>query len=52
LPGGKEWRQRHPQQAHQWATPNSHYKVDMDTLEDIQALQTKYGVELTWDTPI
>ena len=52
LPGGKEWRQRHPQQAHQWATPNSHYKVDMDTLEDIQALETKYGVELTWDTPI
>ena len=52
LPGGKEWRQHNPQQAHQWATPNPHYKVDMDTLEDIQALQTKYGVELTWDTPI
>jgi molybdenum cofactor cytidylyltransferase len=52
LPGGKEWRQHHPQQVQQWATPNPHYKVDMDTLEDIQTLRTKYGVELTWDTPI
>ena len=52
LPGGKEWRQHHPQQVQQWATSNPHYKVDMDTLEDIQALRTKYGVELTWDTPI
>jgi CTP:molybdopterin cytidylyltransferase MocA len=52
LPGGKEWRQRNPQHAHQWATPNPHYKVDMDTPQDIEALQTKYGVALTWDTPI
>ena len=52
LPGGKEWRQHHPQQVQQWETSNPHYKVDMDTLEDIQALRTKYGVELTWDTPI
>ena len=52
LPGGKEWRQRHPQQVHQWTTSNPHYKVDMDTPEDIAALQTRYGVALTWDTPI
>jgi len=52
LPGGKEWRQHNPQQSQQWATPNPHYKIDMDTLEDIQNLRTKYGVELTWDTPI
>jgi CTP:molybdopterin cytidylyltransferase MocA len=52
LPGGKEWRQLNPQQVHQWATPNPHYKVDMDTPQDIAVLQTKYGVALTWDTPI
>ncbi len=52
LPGGKEWRQLNPQQVHQWATPNPHYKVDMDTPQDIAALHTKYGVTLTWDTPI
>ena len=52
LPGGKEWRQLNPQQVHQWTTSNPHYKVDMDTPEDIAALQTKYGVALTWDTPI
>lgn len=52
LPGGKEWRQLNPQQVHQWTTSNPHYKVDMDTPEDIAALQTKYGVALTWGTPI
>jgi CTP:molybdopterin cytidylyltransferase MocA len=52
LPGGKEWRQLNPQQVHQWSTPNPHYKVDMDTPQDIAALQTKYGVALNWDTPI
>ena len=52
LPGGKEWRQRHPQQAHQWATHNPHYKVDMDTPQDIEALKTKYDIDLTWDAPI
>ena len=52
LPGGKEWRQLNPQKVHQWTTPNPHYKVDMDTPQDIAALQTKYGVALTWDTPI
>jgi len=52
LPGGKEWRQLNPQQVHQWSTPNPHYKVDMDTPQDIATLQTKYGVALTWDTPI
>jgi hypothetical protein len=52
LPGGKEWRQLNPQQVQQWATPNPHYKVDMDTPQDIAALQTKYGIALTWDTPI
>jgi molybdenum cofactor cytidylyltransferase len=52
LPGGKEWRQLNPQQVHQWPTSNPHYKVDMDTPEDIAALQTNYGVALTWDAPI
>lgn len=52
LPGGKEWRQLNPQKVHQWTTSNLHYKVDMDTPEDIAALQTKYGVALTWGTPI
>ena len=52
LPGGKEWRQLNPQKVHQWTTSNPHYKVDMDTPEDIVALQTKYGVALTWGTPI
>ena len=49
LPGGKEWRQRNPSQFHPWPTPNVHYFVDMDTPEDLAALQAQHGIQLAWD---
>jgi len=48
LPGGKEWRQRNPAQFHPWPTSNVHYRIDMDTPEDLVALQTQYGIQLVW----
>ena len=48
LPGGKEWRKLHPQQCCPWPSLNPHYKVDMDTPEDIEALRATYGIDLTW----
>ena len=50
LPGGKEWRKLYPQLCHPWPTRNPHYKVDMDSPEDIEALRAKYGIDLTWGT--
>lgn len=47
-PGGKEWRQRNPAQCHPWPTPNLHYRIDMDTPEDIAALETQHGIQLVW----
>lgn len=49
LPGGKEWRQSHPQSFHPWPTANAHYRVDMDTPEDLAALQAQHGIQLAWD---
>jgi len=49
LPGGKEWRQQNAAHFHAWPTPNLHYRIDMDTPEDLAALQTQYGIQLHWD---
>jgi molybdenum cofactor cytidylyltransferase len=49
LPGGKEWRQSHPQSFHPWPTANAHYRIDMDTPEDLAALQAQHGIQLVWD---
>jgi len=51
LPGGKEWRQMHPELCHRWRTNNPHYRVDMDTPEDIASLRAKYGIVLSWGSP-
>ena len=48
LPGGKEWRQRNPAQFHPWTTTNVHYRVDMDTPDDLATLQRQYGIQLVW----
>jgi molybdenum cofactor cytidylyltransferase len=49
LPGGKEWRQRHPERCHPWPSTNMHYRIDMDTPEDMVALEDQYGIQLVWD---
>jgi molybdenum cofactor cytidylyltransferase len=48
LPGGKEWRQSNPEHVYPWPTPNVHYRTDMDTPEDLAALQAQYGIQLVW----
>ena len=48
LPGGKDWRQRNPAQFHPWTTANVHYRVDMDTPDDLATLQRQYGIQLVW----
>lgn len=49
LSGGKDWRLQNPQHFFAWPTPNAHYGIDLDTPEDVAALQTKYGIQLQWD---
>ena len=31
-----------------WPSTNTHYRIDMDTPEDIAKLSEEYGIELTW----
>jgi CTP:molybdopterin cytidylyltransferase MocA len=48
LPGGKEWRRQNPEHFMAWPTDNSHYSVDMDSPEDIDALYARLGIQLVW----
>lgn len=46
--GGRQWQQAHPAQVHRWATPNAHYRIDLDSPEDIRAFTLRTGLELLW----
>lgn len=46
--GGRQWQQAHPSKVHRWATPNGHYRIDLDSPEDIRAFTLRTGRELLW----
>ncbi|MCX7265646.1 MAG: nucleotidyltransferase family protein [Betaproteobacteria bacterium] len=47
--GGKQWQQAHPTSVYQWATANTHYRIDVDSPADIDALAATSGLRLQWD---
>lgn len=46
--GCRQWQKAKPEQVHHWVTTNSHYRTDVDTLEDIEALAQRTGLKLLW----
>ena len=46
--GCRQWQSANPSQVHPWTSTNSHYRTDVDTLEDIDALAEQTGHELQW----
>ena len=46
--GCRQWQSANPSQVHPWTSTNSHYRTDVDTLEDIDALAKRTGHELQW----
>ena len=40
-PVGQAWRDQHPTRVHRWVSANPHYRVDLDTLEDVASLRAK-----------
>jgi CTP:molybdopterin cytidylyltransferase MocA len=46
--GGKQWQKAHPEKVHAWFTDNPHYFVDVDTLEDLEGMNTLWGKSLSW----
>ena len=46
--GCRQWQATHPDQVHPWVSTNSRYRLDVDTLEDIEALAARTGHRLEW----
>jgi molybdenum cofactor cytidylyltransferase len=46
--GCRQWQSANPEQVHPWATTNTRYRTDVDTLEDIEALAARTGHRLKW----
>jgi molybdenum cofactor cytidylyltransferase len=46
--GCRQWQAAHPSQVHAWASHNPHYRQDIDTADDLQALAEGSGRVLTW----
>ena len=46
--GCRQWQAAHPEAVCRWATTNQHYRTDMDTLDDIEALAAGTGHRLCW----
>lgn len=46
--GCKQWQSANPEAVHFWSTANSRYRVDVDSPEDIEALEARTGHRLRW----
>lgn len=46
--GCREWRSRHPELVAAYVTDNHRYRVDIDTLEDLERFQKETGHALHW----
>jgi molybdenum cofactor cytidylyltransferase len=46
--GCRQWQAAHPEAVHRWVTTNQHYRADVDTLDDIEALAASTGDRLCW----
>jgi CTP:molybdopterin cytidylyltransferase MocA len=41
--GGRQWQQAHVHQVYRWSTANPHYRIDLDSPEDLQAFTLRTG---------
>lgn len=46
--GCKQWQAENPARVFRWATPNAHYRLDIDTLDDVAAFNMRTGLSLRW----
>ena len=42
----RHWWQKHPEQCHGWQTMNDRFMIDIDTFEDVTAVEARLGRHL------
>jgi len=45
---GQRWRRDHPEQVHWFDSDNQHYRIDIDTEQDLQRFAERTGQALRW----
>ena len=46
--GGRQWQKAHADQVQRWATANPHYRIDLDSPEDLKSFTLRTGRALHW----
>ena len=46
--GARQWQAAHPEAVHRWHTANQHYRIDVDSPADVDALASNTGRRLYW----
>lgn len=46
--GCKQWQLENSQRVYRWKTTNEHYRMDIDTLDDIDTFNARTGLSLHW----
>ena len=50
--GCKQWQIANPERVYRWQTTNGHYRIDIDTLDDIEIFAARTGLQLRWPSSI
>jgi molybdenum cofactor cytidylyltransferase len=46
--GCKDWQRHHPESVYLWPTENNHYKIDIDSVDDLFEANQIIGLNLRW----
>jgi CTP:molybdopterin cytidylyltransferase MocA len=46
--GCKQWQVDNPCKVHRWTSNNPHYRVDVDSPQDLESLAVLTGLRLRW----
>ena len=50
--GARQWRKAHPEASWPWTTANPHYRLDIDTPEDLDQFGRMTGQQLLWPSSL
>ena len=50
--GCRQWIERHPDQVARFDVDSDHYRVDLDTQEDLERFERRYGHALRWPVEV
>lgn len=50
--GCKQWQMENSERVYRWPTMNEHYRIDIDSIDDIETFRARTGLSLRWPPEI